>query len=73
MRKLLKEVSIILPIGVIGSMLLILGTYVLKAICFIVEKLGSFFISDGKLLVIISILTMIIVIKSVYGKDTQED
>lgn len=73
MRKLLKEVSIILPIGVIGSMLLILGTYVFKAICFIVEKLGSFFISDGKTLVVISIITMIIVIKNVYGKDTQED
>lgn len=54
-------------------MLLILGTYVFKAICFIVEKLGSFFISDGKTLVVISIITMIIVIKSVYGKDTQED
>lgn len=73
MRKLLKEVSIILPIGVIGSMLLILGTYAFKAICFMIEKLGNFFESDGKLLVIISIVTMITVIKSVYGKDTQED
>lgn len=73
MRKLLKEASIILPIGVIGSILLILGTYVFKAICFMIEKLGNFFESDGKTLVIISIITMIIVIKSVYSKDTQED
>lgn len=73
MRKLLKEVSIILPIGLIGSMLLILGTYVFKAICFVIEKLGNFFESDGTLLVVISIITMIIVIKSVYGNDTQED
>lgn len=73
MKKLLKEAAIILPIGLVGSMLLILGTYAFKAICFMIEKLGSFFISDGKTLVIISIITMIIVIKSVYGKDTQED
>ena len=51
MRKLLREARIILPIGTVGSILLIICTYVFKAICYILEKLGSFFENDGVFLV----------------------
>lgn len=73
MRRLLKEVFMILPISLIGSMILILGTYTLKGIWFLIEKYTSLFKSKGDLLVVISIIIMIVVIRNVYRDDTQED
>ena len=73
MKKILREARVILPIGVVGSMLLILCTYVFKAICFIIEKLGSFFENDGFFLVMLGIFTIAFAIKWVYTADQKED
>ena len=73
MRKFLKEVFMILPISLIGSMILILGTYTLKGIWFLIEKYTSLFKSKGDIFVVLSIIIMVVVIRNVYGKDTQED
>ena len=73
MKKLLKEARIILPIGLIGSMLLILLTYAFKGICFIIEKLAGFFENDGFFLVIVCIVTIAYAIKWVSSNDNQED
>ena len=73
MKKLLREASIILPIGLVGSVLLILLTYVFKAICYVIEKLSSFFENDGFFLVIVSIVTIAYAIKWVSSTDNQED
>ena len=73
MKKLLKEAAVILPIGVVGSMLLILCTYVFKAICFIIEKLSSFFEDDGFFLVIVGIVTIAYAIKWVSSTDNNQE
>ena len=73
MKKLLREASIILPIGIVGSMLLIICTYVFKCICYIIEKLSSFFENDGFILVVVGIFTIAYAIKWVYTTDSQED
>ena len=73
MKKILKEASIILPIGLIGSILLILLTYAFKGICFIIEKLSSFFENDGFILVVVGIFTIAYAIKWVYTADSQKD
>ena len=73
MKKLLREARIILPIGVVGSMLLILCTYVFKAICYVIERLSSFFEEDGFFLVILGIFTIAFAIKWVYTTDSQKD
>lgn len=73
LKKILREVRIILPIGVVGSMLLIICTYVFKCICYILEKLSSFFEEDGFLLVIVGIVTIAYAIKWVSSNDSQED
>ena len=73
MKKLLREAMIILPIGLIGSMLLILCTYIFKGIFRIIEKLSGFFENDGFLLVIVGIVTIAFAIKWVYTTDSQED
>lgn len=75
MKKILKEASIILPIGLIGSMLLIICTYAFKGICFIIEKLASFFeTDDGFFLVMLGIFTIAFAIKWVSScpNDNQE-
>ena len=73
MRKLLKEAAIILPIGVVGSVLLILLTYVFKAICYIIERLSSFFEDDGFLLVILGVFTIAYAIKWVSSTDNNQE
>lgn len=74
MKKILREVRIILPIGLIGSMLLIICTYVFKCICYIIEKLSSFFeTDDGFFLVMLGIFTIAFAIKWVYTADQKED
>lgn len=73
MKKFLKEAKVILPIGVVGSILLILLTYAFKAICYVIEKLSSFFENDGFLLVIVGIVTIAFAIKWVSSNDNQED
>lgn len=74
MKKLLREARIILPIGLIGSMLLIICTYVFKCICYIIEKLSSFFeTDDGFFLVMLGIFTIAFAIKWVYTTDQKED
>lgn len=74
MKKILKEASIILPIGLVGSMLLIILTYAFKAICYILEKLSGFFeTEDGFFLVIVGIVTIAFAIKWVYTTDSQKD
>ena len=73
MKRLLREASIILPIGLIGSMLLILCTYIFKGIFCIIEKLSGFFKNDGFLLVIVGIVTIAFAIKWVYTADSQKD
>lgn len=73
MRKLLKEAKVILPIGLIGSMLLILCTYIFKGIFYVIERLSSFFENDGFLLVIVGIVTIAFAIKWVYTADSQKD
>ena len=73
MRKLLKEAKVILPIGLIGSMLLILCTYIFKGIFYVIERLSSFFENDGFLLVIVGIVTIAFAIKWVYTADQKED
>ena len=73
MRKLLKEAAIILPIGLVGSVLLILCTYVFKAICYVIEKLSGFFEDDGFILVALGIFTIAFAIKWVYTADSQKD
>ena len=73
MKKILREARIILPIGTVGSILLIICTYVFKAICYILEKLGSFFENDGVFLVALGIFTIAFAIKWVYTTDQKED
>ena len=74
MRKLLREAKVILPIGLIGSILLIICTYVFKCICYIIEKLSSFFeTDDGFFLVMLGIFTIAFAIKWVYTTDSQKD
>lgn len=73
MKKFLREARIILPIGVVGSVLLILCTYVFKAICFIIEKLSSFFEDDGFFLVIVGIVTIAYAIKWVSSTDNNQE
>lgn len=74
MKKFLREASIILPIGLIGSMLLILCTYIFKGIFCIIEKLASFFeTEDGFFLVIVGIVTIAYAIKWVSSNNNQED
>ena len=73
MKKLLKEAAVILPIGIVGSVLLILLTYAFKAICYILEKLSGFFENDGFLLVALGIFTIAFAIKWVYTADQKED
>lgn len=73
MKKLLKEAAIILPIGLVGSVLLILLTYVFKAICYVIEKLSSFFEDDGFFLVMLGIFTIAFAIKWVYTTDQKEE
>ena len=74
MKKILKEASIILPIGLVGSVLLIICTYAFKVICYILEKLSSFFeTEDGFLLVMLGIFTIAFAIKWVYTTDSQKD
>ena len=73
MRKLLREAKVILPIGLIGSMLLILCTYIFKGIFYIIEKLSGFFEEDGFILVALGIFTIAFAIKWVYTADQKED
>ena len=74
MKKLLKEAAVILPIGIVGSILLIICTYVFKCICYIIEKLSSFFeTDDGFFLVALGIFTIAFAIKWVYTTDSQKD
>ena len=73
MKKFLREAMMILPIGLIGSMLLILCTYIFKGICFIIEKLSGFFEDDGFFLVIVGIVTIAFAIKWAYTADQKED
>ena len=73
MKRLLREAKVILPIGVVGSVLLILCTYVFKGICFIIEKLSSFFEDDGFFLVALGVFTIAYAIKWVYTTDSQKD
>ena len=73
MKKFLREASIILPIGIVGSVLLILCTYIFKGIFRIIEKLSGFFENDGFLLVIVGIVTIAFAIKWVYTADQKED
>ena len=74
MKKLLKEAAVILPIGIVGSILLIICTYVFKCICYIIEKLSSFFeTDDGFLLVALGIFTIAFAIKWVYTADQKDD
>lgn len=74
MKKLLREAKVILPIGLIGSMLLILCTYIFKGICFIIEKLAGFFeTEDGVFIVIVGVFTIAYAIKWVLSNDSQED
>lgn len=70
MRKLLREAKVILPIGLIGSVLLILLTYAFKAICFIIEKLSSFFEEDGFFVVVLGLFTIAYAIKWVSSSPT---
>ena len=74
MRKLLKEAAVILPIGIVGSVLLILCTYIFKGICFIIEKLSGFFEDDGFFLVALGVFTIAYAIKWVSScpNDNQE-
>ena len=74
MKRLLREAKVILPIGLIGSMLLILCTYIFKGIFCIIEKLSGFFeTEDGFFLVIVGIVTIAYAIKWVSSDDSQED
>lgn len=73
MKKILREARIILPIGLVGSILLILCTYIFKGIFYIIEKLSGFFENDGFLLVIVGIVTIAFAIKWVYTTDSQKD
>ena len=73
MRKLLREAKVILPVGLIGSMLLILCTYIFKGISYIIEKLSGFFEEDGFILVALGIFTIAFAIKWVYTADSQKD
>ena len=74
MKKFLREASIILPIGLIGSMFLILLTYAFKAICYVIEMLSSFFeTEDGFFLVVLGVFTIAYAIKWVSSNDSQED
>ena len=73
MKRVLREAKVILPIGVVGSVLLILCTYVFKGICFIIEKLSSFFEDDGFFLVALGVFTIAYAIKWVYTTDSQKD
>ena len=73
MRKLLREAKVILPIGLIGSMLLILCTYIFKGIFYIIEKLSGFFEEDGFILVALGIFTIAFAIKWVYTADQKDD
>ena len=70
MRKLLREARVILPIGLIGSVLLILLTYAFKAIYFIIEKLSSFFEEDGFFVVVLGLFTIAYAIKWVSSSPT---
>ena len=73
MKKLLREAMVLLPIGLIGSILLILCTYIFKGIFYIIEKLASFFENDGFFLVIVGIVTIVYAIKWVYTTDSQKN
>ena len=74
MKKFLREASIILPIGLIGSMFLILLTYAFKAICYVIEMLSSFFeTEDGFFLVIVGIVTIAYAIKWVSSTDNNQE
>ena len=73
MKKLLKEAAVILPIGIVGSVLLILCTYIFKGIFCIIEKLSGFFENDGFFLIILGIFTIAFAIKWVYTADSQKD
>ena len=73
MKRLLKEAAVILPIGIVGSVLLILCTYIFKGICYIIEKSASFFENDGFFVVIVGIVTIAYAIKWVSSNDSQED
>ena len=74
MKRLLREAKVKLPIGLIGSILLIICTYVFKCICYIIEKLSSFFeTDDGFFLVMLGIFTIAFAIKWVYTTDSQKD
>ena len=70
MKKILREAMVLLPIGLIGSVFLILLTYAFKAICFIIEKLSSFFEEDGFLLVVLGVFTIAYAIKWVSSSPT---
>lgn len=73
MKRLLREAKVILPIGVVGSVLLILCTYIFKGIFCIIEKLSGFFEEDGLFLVMLGIFTIAFAIKWVYTTDQKED
>lgn len=73
MKKLLKEVAVILPIGIVGSVLLILCTYIFKGIFYIIEKLSSFFEDDGFFLVVLGIFTIAFAIKWVSSTDNNQE
>lgn len=73
MKRLLREAKVILPIGLIGSMLLILCTYIFKGIFYVIERLSSFFENDGFLLVMLGIFTIAFAIKWVYTTDSQKN
>lgn len=73
MKKLLREARIILLIGLIGSVLLILCTYIFKGIFYIIEKLASFFENDGFFLVVLGIFTIAYAIKWVSSTDNNQE
>ena len=73
MKRLLKEAAVILPIGIVGSVLLILCTYIFKGICFIIEKLSGFFEDDGFFLVALGIFTIAFAIKWVSSTDNNQE
>ena len=74
MKKFLREASIILPIGTVGSILLIICTYAFKAICYILEKLSGFFeTEDGFFVVIVGIVTIAYAIKWVSSTDNNQE
>ena len=74
LKKILREVRIILPIGIVGSILLILCTYIFKGIFCIIEKLSGFFENDGFFLIILGVFTIAFAIKWVSSPtDNQKD